>query len=109
MNWTAGNDPCSLELGNGWRVPTRLEWDNVDASGGWGGWLSVWNSLLKIHAAGRLNLADGTVANRGLYGTYWSSTQTTEELAWRLNFNAGSCGVTNIEKPYGFTIRCINE
>jgi hypothetical protein len=109
LNWTSGNDPCSHELGNGWRVPTRLEWDNAHVAGGWGGSLTVWNSVLKIHAAGRLNLADAALANRGAYGTYWSSTQTTEELAWRLNFNTGSCMVGNVEKPYGFTIRCIYD
>jgi uncharacterized protein (TIGR02145 family) len=108
-NWVSDNDPCTLELGNGWRTATKVEWTNVDATGGWGGYANTYASLLKLHAAGRLNLADGSLANRGLYGTYWSSTQSTEELAWRLNFNAGSCTVGTIDKPNGFSIRCIKD
>jgi hypothetical protein len=108
-NWTAENDPCAIELGDGWRVPTRLEWDHADASGNWGNWFSTYNSLLKLHAAGRLNSADGTLANRGSYGTYWSSTQSTEELGWRLNFNSGTCSVGAMEKPLGLSIRCIRD
>jgi hypothetical protein len=30
-DWTSMNDPCVLELGNGWRIPTYTEWTNVDA------------------------------------------------------------------------------
>ena len=32
LDWQAANDPCALELGNGWRIPTYTEWTNVDAS-----------------------------------------------------------------------------
>lgn len=110
-NWTAANDPCSVELGNGWRIPTKVEWENADgiSGGNWGNWINTWNSLLKLHAAGRLNTADGAIANRGVWGTYWSSVQATEELAWRLNFNSGSCTMGNIDKPYGYTLRCIKD
>jgi hypothetical protein len=27
-------NPCTIELGSGWRIPTFTEWDN-DESGGW--------------------------------------------------------------------------
>jgi hypothetical protein len=108
-NWTAANDPCTLELGNGWRLPTKLEWDHVDATGGWTTWNGPWTSLLKLHAAGRLNSTDGTLANRGLNGIYWSSTQSSEEMGWRLNFNSGACSASTIGKPYGFSVRCIKD
>jgi hypothetical protein len=28
--WTSANDPCGLEFGNGWRIPTQLEWINTE-------------------------------------------------------------------------------
>jgi hypothetical protein len=106
-NWTDANDPCSSELGTGWRIPTKTEWENVDAAGPWGTWTAPWNSPLKLHAGGRLNSADGTMANRGMNGIFWSSTQSTEELGWRLNMNSGACGLSVLGKTYGFSIRCI--
>jgi uncharacterized protein (TIGR02145 family) len=109
FDWTADNDPCSHELTNGWRIPTRTEWENVKTAGGWGTWQGPWGSALKMHAAGRLNSADGTLANRGMNGIYWSSTQNTEELGWRFNFNSGTCGITSMAKAYGFSVRCVRN
>ena len=37
-DWIAGYDPCALELGTSWRLPTYTEWNNVDASGNWTNW-----------------------------------------------------------------------
>ncbi|MEI7725510.1 MAG: hypothetical protein WCK09_10430, partial [Bacteroidota bacterium] len=28
-DWAVGNDPCNIELGGGWRIPTITEWENV--------------------------------------------------------------------------------
>jgi len=28
-SWTCENDPCALELEEGWRIPTKLEWEHV--------------------------------------------------------------------------------
>jgi hypothetical protein len=107
--WSACNDPCNIELANGWRIPTRTEWTNVDAAGGWSTWTGPWNSILKIHAAGRLNDYDGSLSSRGLSGMYWSSTHSSESLGWRLSFNSSSCSMGTIIKDYGFSIRCIKD
>ena len=64
-DWLAANDPCALELGSGWRLPTSTEWTNVDASGGWTDWNGPWNSALKMHAAGYLLVSDGSLDYRG--------------------------------------------
>jgi len=69
-DWTAENDPCTLELGSGWRIPTRTEWNSVDASGSWNNRTDIWNSNLKMHAAGDLSGRDGSLNHRGLYGFY---------------------------------------
>ncbi len=49
-DWLVTNDPCTTELGTGWRIPTRTEWENVDASGSWNNWNGPWSSGLKLHA-----------------------------------------------------------
>ena len=51
-DWITANDPCTSELGSGWRLPTSTEWSNVDASGSWMDWFIPWISGLKLHAAG---------------------------------------------------------
>lgn len=48
-DWVFSNDPCSIELGNGWRLPTATEWTNVDREGLWTSGTGVWNSLFKLH------------------------------------------------------------
>ncbi|MEI8049707.1 MAG: hypothetical protein WCI92_20215 [Bacteroidota bacterium] len=69
-DWTTANDPCSLELGAGWRIPTSTEWTNVDVSGTWTDWNGPWNSGLKIHAAGYLNYSNGLLYSRGNAGEF---------------------------------------
>ncbi len=32
LDWQAANDPCTLELGNGWRLPTYTEWNQCGCS-----------------------------------------------------------------------------
>jgi hypothetical protein len=108
-NWTAANDPCTLEIGNGWRVPTRVEWENVDAAGGWINTNGPWNSALKMHAAGRLVYSTGTLDSRGILGVYWSNTMTSTSTAWKLDFGAANCEVLSWNKAYGSSIRCIKD
>ncbi|MCK5026637.1 MAG: hypothetical protein KAS15_08625, partial [Nanoarchaeota archaeon] len=53
-DWTAANDPCTRELGAGWRLPTKIEWANADSNGAWDNRDDAYKSVLKIHAAGGL-------------------------------------------------------
>jgi len=111
--WLAANDPCSLALGAGWRIPTMDEWTNVDAAGGWTNWNVTWNSDLKLHAAGYLDSGGGLLSNRGSQGLFWTSMQYD-------NFNWGTGGgiyfginysqvSTFFVKGGAFTLRCIKE
>ncbi|MEI6436612.1 MAG: hypothetical protein WCP32_17430, partial [Bacteroidota bacterium] len=34
-DWISANDPCNIELGSSWHLPTYNEWYNVDNTGGW--------------------------------------------------------------------------
>ncbi len=86
INWQATNDPCALELGNGWRIPTSVEWTNVDASGTWINWNGPWNSGIKLHAAGQLY--GGSLYERGTIGYYWSSTLSNTVDGYNLYFSS---------------------
>jgi len=108
-DWIATNDPCALEIGEVWRIPTYTEWYNVDASGGWTDWNGPWGSDLKLHAAGYLNFNNGSLIARGGYGIYWTSTQINNNESDYLFFdNLHSYFVSN-SKEYGFSVRCLKD
>ncbi|MFZ4546134.1 MAG: hypothetical protein ACOYN4_01795 [Bacteroidales bacterium] len=53
-DWTSANDPCTIELGNDWRIPTATEWSNVLSNGAWVDLNSTWNSKMNhLAASGR--------------------------------------------------------
>ena len=106
-DWQAANDPCTQELGIHWRIPTSTEWRNVDTVGGWSDWNGPWNSALKIHAAGRLNVNSGSVESRGNIGYYWSNSQSSSLNGNNLIFSGSQSNMTTLAKAYGFPIRCI--
>jgi len=110
-DWIPANDPCALELGAGWRIPSGTEWTNVHASGNWTNWNGPWNSALKLHAAGYIAYQDGSLQERGISGSYWSHSQTPTENT-RGNavlFTSAWCYVFDEYKAGGFTLRCIKE
>jgi len=118
IDWQAINDPCNLELGMGWRLPTSTEWTNLDGYGNWTYALGPWNSALKMHMAGYLiaygNPVDVYLNGRGLQGGYWSSSQGDSYTGFNLYFEGvewffGECTVSNNMKTYGYTIRCLKE
>jgi hypothetical protein len=108
-DWTLLNDPCALELGIGWRIPTYTEWYNVDNSGGWTNWNGPWGSNLKMHAAGFLDIGDGSLYGRGFYGHYWSSTQNGSSAGWDLYFLNSYCHMNYYGKANGNSLRCLRE
>ncbi len=108
-DWIPANDPCTIELGSDWRIPTQTEWTNVDASGNWANWNGPWGSGLKLHAAGYLFYTDGSLSHRGSYAAYWSGTQAGSDYGWNLYFESGLCFVTNTYKSAGFNLRCVKE
>ncbi len=107
-DWTLLNDPCRIELGGSWRIPTSTELSNVDAAGSWTSWTGPWNSNLKLHASGYLNLSDGALAGRGINSAFWSSNQAATNFGWYLSFDAASCAMySTASKSYGFSVRCV--
>ncbi len=108
-DWIAANDPCSLELGTSWRLPTSTEWTNVDATGNWTSWAGPWNSALKLHAAGCLVATDASLSYRGTSGFYQSSVQNDANYGRYLYFYSTSSVMNFNSKAYGFSVRCIRD
>ena len=109
FDWQAANDPCALELGSVWRVPSYSEWISVAANGGWANWNGPWNSALKLHAAGYLTYTDGSVLSRGTTGIYWSSSQSDMTNARKLDFTGGYCNMSVNNKASGYSVRCLRN
>ena len=105
--WISSNDPCSIELGNQWRIPTYSEWNNVLSAGGWITYTDPWNSGLKLHLAGALDQSTGFLINRGSAGRYWSSSSNgTKYSAWEFNIS-NTCYMYLDLKEFGYSIRCV--
>jgi hypothetical protein len=110
-DWTAGNDPCTLLLGSGWRLPTISEWTSLNSNAGWHFIIDSYNSVFKIHASGYLRNTDGILQIRGINQCQpWSSNQNTATTGKSWYF--GDDGVGNrlanpLSKAYGRTVRCL--
>ncbi|MEW5907632.1 MAG: fibronectin type III domain-containing protein [Patescibacteria group bacterium] len=107
-DWTSANDPCTIELGTGWRLPTYTEWANAD--GGWANYNDTYASVLKLHAAGGLFASSGGLYGRGATGLYWSSTQYISTLGYYLIFDSSSSNMgSDNNKASGFSVRCLTD
>jgi len=56
VDWASSEDPCTIELGSGWRLPTYVEWQAVELAAT--NLNAVFNSDLKMHAAGFLSTGE---------------------------------------------------
>ncbi|MGV8111524.1 MAG: hypothetical protein AB2L17_01330 [Lentimicrobium sp.] len=109
-DWLPANDPCTLLLGSGWRLPTSSEWTNADVTGGWDNYNETFASVLKLHAAGVLGSSDGSLLNRGSGGFYWSSSQGDSGGGRTLGFGSGYGEVDDrYGKANGFSARCLRD
>ncbi|MBL7906182.1 MAG: hypothetical protein JNL22_14250 [Bacteroidales bacterium] len=109
-DWLPANDPCTLLLGSGWRLPTGTEWDIAQATSGWTNYNETYTSVLKLHAGGRLYEEDGSLSNRGSFGFCWSSSEYNANGSRYLIFNVGSVDVNDyFSKAYGFSARCLRN
>jgi uncharacterized protein (TIGR02145 family) len=112
-DWLTLNDPCNHELGAGWRIPTYTEWFNVKGANNnwnnWSDWTHAWNSGLKLHAAGIVSSYDGSIYNRGVWGSYWSSMQSGTANGWTIYFNGSNCLVSTDLKSNGYPVRCLRD
>ncbi|MEI7727177.1 MAG: hypothetical protein WCK09_18855 [Bacteroidota bacterium] len=109
-DWISANDPCSIELGTAWHIPTNTEWDNVDNAGNWVSWNGPWGSGLKMHAAGYLLYGGiGALYSRGEVGEYWSSSQYNINVCHTLEFTNVWSAMGAYFRAYGLSVRCIRN
>ena len=108
-DWVPANDPCNLLLGNGWRIPTTMEWTNADgAPQNWNNSANTYSSVLKIHGGGYL--VSGAITSRGTTGEFWTSTQASAANGGNLGLNTTVCYMQNNAKStYGFSLRCLRD
>src|ERR1035437_3966560 len=120
-NWYAVDDPRGLAP-NGWHVPSTLEWaalsdylggegvgDKIKSTSGWesnGNGTNV-SGFAGLPGGGRAN--NGTFANVGNYGAWWSSTEYDTTYAWSryLNYANGNVNRSSYNKQNGFSVRCL--
>jgi len=106
-DWLPANDPCTLELGTGWRIPTNTEWNTV-YSGGVNQIAAGFYSVLKLHAGGSLK-ESGTLTVRGTDANFWSSTSQSDIYGKRILLYGGNGGMWYSPKAVGFTLRCLKD
>jgi hypothetical protein len=108
-DWTTGNDPCNIELGTLWHIPTYTEWHNVLIDGGWTSLTDPWDSGLRLHLAGFLDYSNGSLSWCGLGGYYWSNTQVGAIYGWGMYLENSGIDMYNSNKAYGFSARCVRD
>jgi len=116
----ASHDAATVNMGSGWRMPTKAEcqelFDNCewewtsDYNGkGVSGYI-VWDTYFhKAHiflpAAG--SRYDSDLYYAGSYGYYWSSSVRGSDYAWELRFYSGGRGMNFNGRHCGLTVRAV--
>jgi uncharacterized protein (TIGR02145 family) len=98
------NNPCP----NGYRLPTKEEWDAEYQSWSPKTSAGAFASSLKLPMAGYRPYINGLIENIGTYGAYWSSTigSTTAKF---LYFGSSGIGDATDNRAGGQSVRCIMD
>lgn len=102
-NWLPANDPCTLLLGAGWRIPTFSELGIMP----FGGSQSNYAQELRLHAGGMLS--NGTLSQRGTKGFFWTSSSYITTTGYMLTVSNSSSQSESTNKGFGGSLRCLAE
>jgi hypothetical protein len=105
LNWQLSNDPCRLELGGKWRLPTMTEWS--DERNTWNG--EAFLSPMKIVSSAYLSSDGGRLSQWGISGNYWSSTQRSPSIGWYLGGGGPSYYDRYDSKSLAMSCRCVMD
>lgn len=114
------DDVANLLLGDGWRIPTHEEWEELidycvwkwEVSDGIKGYKVTsprnGNSIF-LPAGGYWNGA--SISHKGQFGRYWSSSLSigNPDEALRFYFASKSYYIGSAERYYGYSIRAVKE
>ncbi|WP_339136884.1 MAG: FISUMP domain-containing protein [Candidatus Electrothrix sp. GW3-4] len=99
------NNPCP----QGFRLPTDAEWQAELGEYGTSA-AALFNSPLKLVAAGSRGNAAGILYNAGSDGNYWSSTINGGHAGFLDFVSGGSDAYQGFTvRAYGFSVRCIKD
>jgi uncharacterized protein (TIGR02145 family) len=121
--WESALVGCSM-LGEGWRLPTSAEWQQLSMLNGLISKDSnvirkeAYNLLLNTGSSGFNALLgggrtlDAKYARMEAHGFYWTATESNNSLAWFSNFAKGSQALflqNDGEKTSAFSVRCVKN
>jgi len=109
-SWLISNDPCRLQLGGAWRLPTYIEWLNANANLPWTSYTNTYASVLKLHAAGYVSYGTSLI-DRGVVGYYWSSDRYGGSIGYSslLNFDVSASALGIMARENGVPVRCVKD
>jgi uncharacterized protein (TIGR02145 family) len=123
-NWYAVADPREL-CPTGWHVPSDAEWTTLEnflggssvaggkmkSANGWYGGGNGSNSSGFTGLPGGYRYSNGSFNNVGVYGFWWSSTQSSSPFAWYrfLNYFGAYSFRANDDSAAGFSVRCVRD
>ena len=114
------DDAASVKLGNGWRVPTIAEWQELRTNStrmattqnGTTGWLitsTITGNSIFLPASGYRQ--NNSLDRKNYQGRYWSSNirDTSPECAWTEELTSDAMWENMDGRQYGFSIRPVKE
>lgn len=121
--WESAMQACQ-SLGDGWRLPTNEDWQQMAKHYG-GLWddssdngKATFKALMTGGSAhfdalfGGNRDADGKYARLEAHGLYWSASETDRPSAWMFNFGKGGQGLSrhrNGNKLLAVSVRCVKN
>ena len=122
--WESAQQGCR-SLGDGWRLPTADEWQQLAKHYGgvsddsedkgkaaYAALVSGGRSGFDAQLGGGRGLEDGEYARLEAHGFYWTASESSPGNAWFYNFGKGGSALHRQrggEKQRAFSVRCVKD